>query len=47
MDVKDSNLTDLARRFWREGYLVIEDFYSASVMAGMDREIVGWWGETP
>jgi len=47
MDVKVSNLTDLARRFWKEGYLVIEDFYSASVMAGLDREIVNYFGETP
>ncbi len=37
----------LTQRFWDQGYLVIEDFFDAALMAELDRLIVAHFGEDP
>ena len=37
----------LARDFWRDGYLVVDDFFDQTLMTDYQQLIVGHYGETP
>jgi len=41
------NFAALARDFWRDGYLVLEDVFDLDLMDEYQRLIVGHFGETP
>lgn len=40
-------LDELAREFWKNGYITIENFFSVSQMNKLDREIRNHFGENP
>lgn len=37
----------LAQKFWREGYLAIEDFFPPALMNSIDREVTTYFGKDP
>lgn len=41
------NLETLKTKFWRDGYLVVDDFFAAELMDGADRQIQGHFGDDP
>ena len=41
------NPQSLARAFWQEGFLVIEDFFSETLVGKIDREIRSYFGDDP
>jgi ectoine hydroxylase len=41
------SLKDHSRNFWRDGYLVIDDFFDAGLMDRLDREIEQHFGDNP
>lgn len=41
------NYRSLAKQFWRDGYLVIDDFFDADLMGKLDQTIVDYFGEDP
>ncbi len=41
------NYRPLAERFWRDGYLVVDDFFDPGLMAALDRTIVDYFGDDP
>ncbi|MEL7536553.1 MAG: phytanoyl-CoA dioxygenase family protein [Pseudomonadota bacterium] len=38
---------DVVERFWQQGFLVIEDFFAADIMAEIDAAIRGHFGDDP
>lgn len=45
--MNDVNTDELADRFWRDGYLVIDDFFDAQLMSRIDEEILHHFGREP
>ena len=41
------NIPDLAQKFWKDGVLVIEDFFEDDLMGALDEQIRGHFGEDP
>lgn len=47
MNQTELNYADLANTFWRQGYLVIEGFFSDSLMDAYNEKILNHFGMTP
>ena len=41
------NLGQLHTEFWKDGYLVLEDFFESGLMNRMDQTIRNWFGDDP